>query len=156
MSNVTIKGMDNLFFKLDNITNRQTLNKGITKACLMVEAQAKRNVGNSPKEWKEDDPAEIAMVKAMITHAILNTSSGCVGRVGINSLFAIWLHQGTGLYAVNGDGRKDVPWFWRDPRTGETKSSSGRKPTQFLNKALNSKKEKIKEILFETYEESVK
>ncbi len=157
-SKIEIKGMDRILAKLDKIKNAQVLNEGVTKACLLIEDQAKKNVtrGENISEWKADDPSEVAMVKAMITHNVRSYPSGCVGKVGINSLFAIWMHQGTGLEAINGDGRKEVPWFWKDPRTGQTKSSSGRKPTQFLLNALDKKREAVKNVIKKAYREAVK
>ena len=157
-SGIEIKGLDKIIAKLDRVKNAQVLNEAVTQSCLIVEREAKKNVtnGENIEEWKKDDKSEVAMIKAQITHNVRSSPSGCVGKVGINSLFAIWMHQGTGLFAINGDGRKDVPWFWRDPKTKETKSSSGRKPTQFLIKALDSKRENIKKIFLKVYKGAVK
>jgi len=157
-SGIEIKGLDRIIAKLDKVKNAQVLNKAVTESCQLIEAQAKRNVvnGENVTEWKEDNKAEVAMVKAMITHSVRSSPSGCTGKVGINSLFAIWMHQGTGLEAINGDGRKEVPWFWRDKRTRRIKSSSGKKPTQFLLNALDDKRESVKKIFKRVYKEAVK
>ena len=40
------------------------------------------------------------------------------GSVGNSLEHAIYHHQGTGIYAVNGDGRK-TPWVYEDPKTGK-------------------------------------
>ena len=57
---------------------------------------------------------------------------------------AIWEEFGTGEYALNGDGRKDVPWFYVDYK-GEGHWTKGKKPRRHLYKAMTAKKSQIKQ-----------
>lgn len=112
------------------------MKESLTEAALILEKEARKQLrDNCPEEWQEYDEAE--QVRKSITHKVSDSEA----VVGSNTLMSVWLHQGTGLYAVNGDGRKDVPWYWKDDETGEWKSSSGRVPFPFLQKATESKKD---------------
>lgn len=124
------------------------LKKGLTEAALRLEYEAKKQIrDNCPEEWRDEDEDE--QVRQSITHKVSDTEA----VVGASNLMSIWMHQGTGLYAVNGDGRKEVPWYWKDERTGETKSSSGRKPFPYLEKALTENKEEILKCFKDKLEE---
>lgn len=63
---------------------------------------------------------------------------------------AIWEEFGTGIYAVNGNGRKDVPWTYQDQK-GEWHRTKGKEPHRALQSAVNSSKrvlvERLKDIL---------
>lgn len=49
--------------------------------------------------------------------------------------YAPYQEFGTGLFAVNGDGRK-TPWAYEDELTGETVFTRGNRPHPFLGPAL--------------------
>ena len=57
------------------------------------------------------------------------------GSVGNSLEHAIYHHQGTGIYAVNGDGRK-TPWVYEDPKTGEKIYTRGSKPNPYLKDTI--------------------
>jgi hypothetical protein len=50
------------------------------------------------------------------------------------------------LFAEKG-GRKDVPWAYKDDKTGELIFTKGQKPQPYLRPALHNNREKITEIL---------
>lgn len=64
-----------------------------------------------------------------------------VATVGSHLENAIWEEFGTGIYAVNGDGRK-TPWVYTD-RKGKTHFTRGKKPTRNLQKSYESLKDKM-------------
>ena len=79
-----------------------------------------------------------------------NTNKGCgvitakgkkddkvVGRVGTNLEYAPYLHEGTGIYARAGNGRKEVPWVYYDEKTDKFYSTKGIKPCPFLQEACD-------------------
>lgn len=66
--------------------------------------------------------------------------------VGTNLHYAPYVHQGTGIYAVDGDGRKEVPWHYRD-RQGNWHTTKGQKPNPFINNAIERKKADIVSIV---------
>ena len=63
-------------------------------------------------------------------------------QVGSRYKNALWEELGTGVYALNGDGRKKVPWVYRTP-DGKFHSTVGKKPRRALFNAYNSKKNQI-------------
>ena len=63
-------------------------------------------------------------------------------QVGSRYKNALWEEFGTGIYALNGDGRKKVPWVYRTP-DGKFHSTVGKKPRRALFNAYNSKKNQI-------------
>ena len=75
---------------------------------------------------------------------------------GSNAPYAPYVHEGTGLYAVDGHGRKDVPWYFpvdglnkdcglpkRKIRGKEFFYTSGQHPTPFLKDAIEENKDNI-------------
>lgn len=94
-----------------------------------LEAQVKRNTKvNSGK------------TKAIWTHKVdMNNKVVYIGSPYEN---ALWEEFGTGIYAQNGNGRKDVPWTYRTA-DGKFYKTSGKKPRKALQNAFNSMKGKI-------------
>ena len=133
MSNV--KGLDELLKKLDNLQSDQIVKEALTKSCLIVEAEA-----------KERCPYDDGQLKQSIT-SVVNKNTGAVGT---NVEYAPYVHQGTGIYAVNGDGRK-TRWKYQDAK-GEWHSTIGQPPNPFLEKALDANREEI----IDTFKEEIK
>ena len=68
------------------------------------------------------------------------------GAVGNSLEYAIYHHQGTGIYAVNGDGRK-TPWVYEDPKTGEKIYTRGSKPNPYLKDTIEQEQSTISKLL---------
>lgn len=94
-----IVGLKELNVKLDKLKKGNT-KAALKDACIVVERAAKEKCpvgdtgnlrGSITSEWNDEE-----------------------GRVGTNLFYAPYVHQGTGIYAINGDGRKDVPWRYQD------------------------------------------
>ena len=64
------------------------------------------------------------------------------GAVGNSLEHAIYHHQGTGIYAVNGDGRK-TPWSYDDPKTGEEIWTKVSKPNPYLKDTIEQEQGNI-------------
>lgn len=64
------------------------------------------------------------------------------GYVGSNHKNAIWEEFGTGEYALNGDGRKDTPWIYRD-ESGKFHRTRGKTPIRAFFRAYEENKEKF-------------
>ena len=62
-------------------------------------------------------------------------------QVGSRYKNALWEELGTGIYALNGDGRQ-TRWVYRTP-DGKYHSTVGKKPRRAFYKAYNSKKNAI-------------
>lgn len=123
--------LDNLEEFIQNgLTDK--LVEAMTKAVLIVEGTA-----------KELCPVDDGQLRTSITHDIEADSNSVTGYVGSNLEYAPYVHQGTGIYAKNGDGRK-TDWYYQDVR-GEWHHTKGSKPNPFLEKSIKQNKSKIKE-----------
>ena len=78
-------------------------------------------------------PHDNGELRRRITHQVQDT----VGVVGTNVSYAPYVHEGTGIYAADGQGRKEVPWRYQDEE-GQWHSTSGQKPQPFLRDAMDS------------------
>lgn len=113
------------------------MSRKMGKACLIVEAQAKR-----------DCPEDMGVLRASITSETEVTADAVIGRIGSNLEYAPYVHNGTGIYAVEGNGRK-TPWKFR-VRAGKYKGwhvTVGQRPKQFLFYAQLFNRDKILKAL---------
>lgn len=108
--------------------------EGMEKICLKVEADSKKNC----------PPSITGNLRASITHKVVDEEDGEIaGYVGSNLDYAPYVHQGTGIYAIEGNGRKEVPWSYYDERKGEWQSTEGIKPTPFIQMAIDENMDDI-------------
>lgn len=112
------------------------MEKKVKRACMVVENQA-----------KQDCPVDLGILRASITSEVETTAESIVGRIGSNEEYAPYVHNGTGIYAVEG-GRK-TPWKYQ-AQAGKYKGwhiTKGQRPQPFLSYALLFNMDKIKKIL---------
>lgn len=60
-------------------------------------------------------------------------------QVGSRYENTIWEEFGTGVYALKGNGRKDVPWVYQDAN-GKWHKTKGKKPSRAFHNAYTSLK----------------
>lgn len=111
--------------------------KKMERACLVIEAQA-----------KQDCPVDMGILRASITSEVELSTDEITGRIGSNEEYAPYVHNGTGIYAVNGDGRK-TPWTYV-VKAGKYKGGHftvGQKPQPFLEYAKLFNMDKVLKIL---------
>ena len=93
-----------------------------------VEAQTKRNTkvdtGKTKNSWEHIVDADKMEV-----------------QIGSRYKNALWEELGTGIYALNGDGRK-TKWVYRT-KDGKFHATVGKKPRRALYRAFESKKNLI-------------
>ena len=70
--------------------------------------------------------------------------------VGSNYENAIWEEFGTGTEALNGNGRKDVPWVYQS-EDGKWHRTKGKKPSRALKLASDNIDSLIKEYFKERF-----
>ena len=111
--------------------------KNMGKACIVLENEAK-------KECSVDQ----GILRASITHDTKLEKDSIVGIVGSPMQIAPYVHQGTGLYAVDGNGRK-TPWKYKVV-AGKYKgwhTTKGQQPNPFLDRAKLTSKSRIERKL---------
>lgn len=79
-----------------------------------------------------------------------DTKNECA--IGTNLEYAPYVHQGTGIYATNGDGRK-TPWSYMDDE-GNWHTTLGQHPQPFLTSALDQDRGEIKKLLRQMIKEA--
>lgn len=115
--------------------------KGMEDACFIVE-----------EDSKKDCPMNTGLLKQSISSMIEIEGDKITGYVGSNLEYAPYVHQGTGIYAVEGNGRKEVPWHYKDTK-GRWHSTKGIKPKPFIFDAMEKNKQKITEAVREALKE---
>ena len=119
-----------------NAINQEVLN-ALEEASGELEAQVKRNT-----------KVKTGKTKGSWNHVV--DEHKYEAYVGSNYENAIWEEFGTGIYAQNGNGRKDVPWVYQDEQ-GKWHRTKGKKPRKALQKAFNSMKNRIERFFKERF-----
>lgn len=111
--------------------------QGMGKACLIPERQAKANC-----------PVDEGLLRASIAHDVSVNRQSIVGRVGTNLEYAPYVHQGTGIFASDGRGRK-TPWRWKGDsvRWQGWHKTIGQEPKPFLKNAIEQNRDEILSVL---------
>lgn len=104
-----------------------------------VESQTKRNCA-----------VVTGKTKGSFEHAV--SEGDLTVAIGSDYENAIWEEFGTGLYALNGDGRKEVPWVYYD-ELGEKHITFGKHPKRMLWNAFQSLQGKIIQMAEERFGE---
>lgn len=130
---------DDFMASIDNATLQivQEQVQRTKKACLLVEREAKKNVS-----------VDLGLLKASITSDVSFDSLLIIGRVFSNLDYAPYVHEGTGIYAKDGNGRM-TPWTYC-VRAGKYKgwhTTSGQMPQPFLEDAKTQNIKKIERTL---------
>jgi HK97 gp10 family phage protein len=112
------------------------LERAITAACIQVSADAKKN---------QQPHIDLGNLNKSIEYEVEEEGKTLVGTVGTNSEYAVFHEFGTGIYASNGQGRKDG-WVYTN-RKGETVFTRGSRPYPFLTPALESNRSLINRLL---------
>lgn len=96
--------------------------------------------GEVESQTKQNTKVDTGKTKNSWEH-VVNTDKKEV-QIGSRYKNALWEELGTGIYALNGDGRKDVPWIYKTP-DGKFHTTVGKKPRRALYRAYESKKNLI-------------
>ena len=130
--------LDKLLSKLDKLKDMD-LKEPLTKACLIVERDAKKNA-----------PASSGELRQSIKYEVTEDD----GIIGTNLHYAPYVEFGTGIFASQGNGRQ-TEWSYQDVE-GNWHTTIGQKPKPFLEPALRDNKEKIYKLFIEYYKKGVK
>lgn len=82
---------------------------------------------------RDKAPIDIGILRENSGYYTKETENGIISYIGFMEFYAVYVHQGTGLFALNGDGRQ-TPWWWK----GTTEKwegwhrTTGQRPKQFL------------------------
>lgn len=105
-----------------------------------------KGLGTIELDAKKNCSVDIGALRASITHIKQLDLHEVTGIIGSPLEYAVFVHEGTGLYAIGGNGRQNVPWVYRDPLTGKFYSTKGQKPNPFLKTAMEQNRSKLDSI----------
>lgn len=127
-----IKSVEDASFKII-----EQLKGNVEKACIIIETEAKKGC-----------PVDQGITRASISHSITLNPDSIVGSIGCSLETAPFVHQGTGLYAKDGNGRK-TPWKY-EAVAGKYKgwhTTRGQKPQPFLEDAKTKMRSRVEKTL---------
>lgn len=116
-----------------------TMQKALLKSGMIVESEA-----------KDKCPVDTGILRSSITTTLMGNSVS----VGTIMDYAPYVEYGTGLFAVNGDGRK-TKWSYTTA-DGQWHTTNGQESQPFLEPALLKNKQEIIRTFKETIEEEEK
>lgn len=135
--NVEFKGLKDVIEVLDDMADAADMAQAITKACMLIEREAKTKA-----------PKQDGTLRGSITSKVSRTATGIEGAVYSPLEYAPYVEYGTGLFSIHpSGGRQDVPWVYKDEKTGEFITTYGKEPKPFMNPALEENREQILRIL---------
>lgn len=102
------------------------------QVCLFIEGEAKKLC-----------PSTTGTLRASITHDVELDGDKVLGVVGSNLDYAPYVHQGTGIHALGGKGRQQVPWTFYDEKKGEWVTTDGIEPSPFIQDAIDANRDII-------------
>ena len=133
MSEIQIEGLDKLLAKLNKIDDN--LQNKMLKAAEFVEGEA-----------REKAPKRTGNLKGSFESKVERTGTEIISTVYTPVDYAAYQEFGTGLFAVNGDGRK-TSWAYEDEQTGELVWTRGNRPHPFMGPALRENKDVVMQLL---------
>ena len=108
-----VVNLDKLEIKLNKMVSDETIQKGLNEACGIVAAAATVNAPDGGT--------------GNLQRSIKWRVEGDTGEVYSDAPYAVYVHQGTGKYAVNGNGRPGWWVFVKGDSADPSKSSTSRK-----------------------------
>ena len=96
-----------------------------------LEAVGIQAEGDVKDEITDLDAVDTGRLRSSITHQV----DGDSVEVGTNVDYAVYVHEGTGKYAIGGGTPKER-WVYRDPLTGEFRTGFPQKPRRFIKNAM--------------------
>ena len=136
---IEFEGLDEILDSLDKLADTQQLNDTMGQVCALVERDAKQNA-----------PKDTGALARSIQSKVENNNGSIQGVVFTPLEYAPYVEFGTGLFAESG-GRTDVPWAYKDDKTGELIFTSGQKPQPYMRPALDNNREKIVRMIKEGF-----
>ena len=96
-----------------------------------LEAVGIQAEGDVKDEITDLDAVDTGSLRGSIAHQV----DGDSVEVGTDVDYAVYVHEGTGKYAIGGGTPKER-WVYRDPLTGEFRMGYPQKPRRFIKNAM--------------------
>lgn len=117
----------------------------VLKATAEQKLRALEAVGIQAEGDVKDEITDVGAVDTgRLRSSIAHQVDGDSVEVGTNVNYAVYVHEGTGKYAIGGGTR-----VYRDPATGQFRMGYPQKPRRFLKNAVERSLDDYKEIIKE-------
>lgn len=123
---IEIKIDNRLWKSIYDADIKQALNRWVKKSVITLEREA-----------KIETPVDTGILRNSFTSELQELQ----GKLINFREYGIYVHEWTGIYAKNGNGRK-TPRFYTDSQ-GNGRITRGQKPNPFMDRALANSEEKI-------------
>ena len=121
----------------------------VLKATAEQKQKALEAVGIQAEGDVKDEITDVGAVDTgRLRSSIAHQVDGDSVEIGTNVDYAIYVHEGTGKYAIGGGTPKER-WVYRDPATGEFRMGYPQKPRRFIKNAIESGLKDYAEIIKE-------
>ena len=137
MAIIEVEGLEGFTKRLEEMVDTKKLEAAMKKACALVEGEAKKNAPKGTGELRRSIESKTQVEGKEVTGVVFTPLE-----------YAPYIEYGTGLFAESGNGRKDVPWHYKDDK-GEWHSTSGMHPHPFMRPALDDNRDKVMNIIKE-------
>lgn len=108
----------------------------VLKATAEQKLRALEAVGIQAEGDVKDEITDLGAVDTgRLRGSIAHQVDGDSVEVGTNVDYAVYVHEGTGKYAIGGGTPKER-WVYRDPLTGEFRMGFPQKPRRFIKNAM--------------------
>ena len=131
---------DEVIERLNRINIRRLVEDGLAEAAKKIEAAA-----------VEYCPIDTGQLSLHITYVVSNLTA----VIGTNTEYGPYVEFGTGLYAIDGNGRK-TPWIYTDEATGEKIWTVGQYPQPFLYPAFAENKDYVKRAIAKSVKDGIR
>lgn len=121
-----------------------TNNIGLVREALArATRQSLEAIGTTAEKYaKEETPVDLGRLRNSMTYVVQDDSV----YVGTNVEYAPYVELGTGIYASDGNGRKE-PWVYYDEKTGKFRLTRGSKPHHMIRRAVTEHTDEYKEMV---------
>lgn len=152
MASITVKGIDSLIHKLNNISKTEQVKETMNTAVLLVHGQAKTLA-----------PVDKGNLKGSIHPKVITQGKTIIGKVYTNLGYAPFVEFGTGIKGNGTYPNKDIALFYRStpwvytPDGGETfYYTEGQVAQPYMYPALKRNEKKIKAMFKEALHTDIK
>ena len=109
----------------------------VLKATAEQKMRALEAVGIQAEGDVKDEITDLGAVDTgRLRGSIAHQVDGDSVEVGTSVDYAVYVHEGTGKYAIGGGTPKER-WVYRDPMTGEFRMGFPQKPRRFIKNAMD-------------------
>lgn len=112
-----------------------------------LEAVGQQAEGDIKDEITDVGAVDTGRLRSSIAHRVVTDESAV--HVGTNVEYAVYVHEGTGKYAVGGNGTPKERWVYRD-EAGHFHMAYPQKPRRFIKDAVDKHLADYRKI-FEEY-----